>query len=136
MVESGFEELPQPGYWALMVLARGSTEANQLMGEMGVSKHAVSKLVDLLVSSGFVERRPNHADRRRTNLLLSAKGRKAARVIDDVARATENTFMEELGDEQFATLVQMLAKLAPPPVKSNSQVGGLVMGWTGQRKRS
>lgn len=113
LAESGFE-LPQPGYWALMVLARGGTEAGQLMGEMGVSKQAVSKLVDVLVSSGLVDRRPNDADRRRTDLLLSARGQKAAGIIEDAARATEEDFIAELGAERFANVVQMLARLANP----------------------
>ncbi|MGH8987497.1 MAG: MarR family winged helix-turn-helix transcriptional regulator [Acidimicrobiales bacterium] len=112
LVERGFEELPQPGNWALMVLARGATDASQLVGEMGVSKQAVSKLIDALVDGGFVDRKPNDADRRRTDLLLTTKGRRAARVIADAARATEETFVTELGAERFAELVEVLAQLA------------------------
>jgi DNA-binding MarR family transcriptional regulator len=112
LAERGFEELPQPGYWALMILAWDSTDASQLIAEMGVSKQAVSKLVDALVNSGFVDRRPNDADRRRTDLLLTAKGRRAAKVIADAARATEENFVTKLGAERFADLVQMLAELA------------------------
>lgn len=112
LAECGFEELPQPGYWALMALARGGTEAGQLMTEMGVSKQAVSKLVDVLVTSGFVTRKPNRVDRRRTDLLLTAKGRKAAGVIEDAARATEEGFVAELGTDRFENVVKMLAQLA------------------------
>ena len=71
--------MPQPGYWALTILARGGTDASLLIGEMGVSKQAVSKLVDTLVTTGFVHRRPNDTDRRRTDLLLSVRGGQAAR---------------------------------------------------------
>ena len=79
---------------------------------MGISKQAVSKLVDVLVTEGFVDRKPNDADRRRTDLLLSAKGRRAADVIGDAVQATEDTFVRELGPERFADLVEMLAQLA------------------------
>jgi len=112
LAEAGLGELPQPAYWALMVLAQGGSEAGQLMDEMGVSKQAVSKLVDALARSGFVTRKPNHTDRRRTDLVLSAKGRRAAAVIDDVARATQQSFIAELGADRFASLVQMLTQLA------------------------
>lgn len=112
LAESGLGELPQPGYWALMILARGGTEAGQLMDEMGVGKQAVSKLVDVLVTSGLVIRKPNHADRRRKDLLLSARGRRAAGVIEDAARATEETLIAELGADRFANLVKMLTQLA------------------------
>lgn len=112
LAESGFQELPQPGYWALMLLDRGAIDAGQLMAGMGVSKQAVSKLIDILVTSGFVTRRPNRADRRRTELLLSAKGRKAAHLIEDAARATEEAFIAQLGADQFANVVQALALMA------------------------
>lgn len=112
MAESGLAELPQPGYWALMVLAGGGTEAGQLVDEMGVGKQAVSKLVDVLVTSGLVIRKPNHTDRRRKDLLLSAKGRRAASIIEDAARATEASLIAELGADRFASLVQMLTQLA------------------------
>lgn len=112
LAESGFEELPQPAYWALMVLARGGTEAGHLMAEMGVSKQAVSKLVDTLVTSRYATRKPNRADRRRMDLLLTAKGRKAASVIEEAALATEDTFVSQLGTHRFADLVRLLAQLA------------------------
>jgi len=111
LAECGFDELPQPGYWALMVLARGGTDASELISEMGVSKQAVSKLVDALVTMGFVERKPNRADRRRSDLRLSAKGRRAAEVIGDAVRTTEEAFVNELGFERFADLVQMLVQV-------------------------
>ncbi len=112
LAHRGFDALPQPGYWALMILARGGTDASQLMSEMGVTKQAVSKLVDALVTGGFVDRRPNDADRRRTDLRLSAEGRRAAMVIADAVQATERRFINELGTQRFADLVQMLAQLA------------------------
>lgn len=112
LAKCGYEELPQPGYWALMVLARGGTDAGRLMREMGVSKQAVSKLVDTLVGTGFVDRGPNEADRRRTDLSLTAKGRQATRVIGDAVRGTDKSFVAELGAEPFADFVQKLAQLA------------------------
>jgi DNA-binding MarR family transcriptional regulator len=111
LAERGFDELPQPGYWALMVLARGGTDASHLIREMGISKQGVSKLVDALVKLGFVDREPNGADRRRTDLRLSAKGRQAADVIGGAVRTTEETFVNELGVKRFEDLVQMLTEV-------------------------
>jgi DNA-binding MarR family transcriptional regulator len=111
LAECGFNGLPQPGYWALMILGRGGTDASQLIREMGVSKQAVSKLVDALATMGFVDRMPNRADRRRSELRLSAKGRRAADVIGEAVRTTEEAFVNELGAKQFTDLVQMLAQV-------------------------
>lgn len=117
LVEGGFAELPQPGSWALMVLARGATDAGQLVAELGVSKQAVSKLVDALVEGGFVDRAPNETDRRRVDLVLSTKGWRAARVIADAARATEEVFIAEIGADRFAALVEVLGELAAGGVR-------------------
>jgi DNA-binding MarR family transcriptional regulator len=111
LIECGFEGMPQPGYWALMVLARGGTDASQVIREMGVSKQAVSRLVDALVTMGFVDRRPNPADRRRSELRLSEMGRRAAEVIGEAVRTTEESFISELGEKRFKDLTQMLTQV-------------------------
>ena len=112
LYEQGLTRLPQSGYWALTVLGTGGTDARHLMGELGVSKQAVSKLVDALVRDGYVERRPHPTDRRRTDLVLSASGRRAADAITDAVRATDTAFARELGAERFAELVDLLTALA------------------------
>ncbi len=109
--ERGLDELPQPGYWALMILSRGGSDAGQLIAEMGVSKQAVSKLVDALVTLGFVDRTPNAVDRRRTDLRLSAKGRQAAMIIGEAVRTMDETLAGELGPKRLDGLVQMLTQL-------------------------
>jgi DNA-binding MarR family transcriptional regulator len=105
-------DLPQPGTWALMAIARGEAEPNQLMARMGVSKQAISKLVDRLVASDFVERTPNRTDRRRTDLTLTDKGREAVRVMTTAVGATEEAIVTEVGADSFADLTRMLAQLA------------------------
>ena len=109
--ERGFDELPQPGYWALMILSRGESDAGQLITEMGVSKQAVSRLVDALVTLGFVDRKPNTVDRRRSDLRLSAKGRQAADLIGEAVKTMEESLVSELGAERLDDLVQMLTQL-------------------------
>ena len=103
--------MPQPGYWALTILARGGTDASLLIGEMGVSKQAVSKLVDTLVTTGFVHRRPNDTDRRRTDLLLSVRGGQAAEVILDAVREVNETLAIEVGTQRFSDLLEILVQL-------------------------
>ena len=110
--KAGFGDLPQPGYWALSALAGGAGDASRLVSEMGASKQAVSKLVDALVDAGYVDRKANEADRRRTELHLTARGRKAVGVIEKAVRATEERFATELGTESLAGLVRMLEHLA------------------------
>jgi DNA-binding MarR family transcriptional regulator len=82
------------------------------MVEMGVTKQAVSKLVDTLVTAGYVDRRSNQADRRRSDLHLTTKGRKAARIIESAVKSTERGFIAEVGAESFGQLRQALDRLA------------------------
>jgi DNA-binding MarR family transcriptional regulator len=112
LAEAGLGDLPQRGYWVLMAIHRGVREASQLVPEMAISKQAVSKVVETLVASSYLERGPNAADRRRTDLLLTAKGRKAVGVIAAAVAATEETLIAELGSESFLQLRQMLEQLA------------------------
>jgi DNA-binding MarR family transcriptional regulator len=112
LADAGLGDLPQPGYWALMALHRGVAEASQLVTEMGVSKQAVSKLVDTLVANDYVERKPHGADRRRIELRLTDKGRKAVKVVTAAASATERRLVAELGSESFALLTRLLEQLA------------------------
>jgi DNA-binding MarR family transcriptional regulator len=110
--DAGLAGLPRPGYWLLMALASGSKDASQLVGAVGVSKQAISKVVDTLVLEGFVERRPNAEDRRRTDLVLTQKGARTVDVVRDGVRVAEQAFVDEVGAAPWATTVATLAALA------------------------
>lgn len=112
LAAAGFGDLPQRGYWALTAIGAGAGDASQLVSQMGVSKQAISKLVDVLVASGFVDRETDPIDRRRTALHLTAKGRKAVAVIEQAVKVTEQEFATELGAASFEDLARMLARLA------------------------
>lgn len=112
LAEAGFGDLPQPGYWAVMALDAGVHEHRRLAAELGVSKQAVSKLVEGLVVRGFVERRPDPADRRRSRLLLTDRGRAAAAVIDAATGAAETVLARQVGADAFEQLGRTLGRLA------------------------
>ena len=112
LTEGGLGDLPQPGYWALTALAKGAHDASHLMIEMGVTKQAVSKLVDTLVTAGFVERRSNQADRRRSDLLLTTRGRKAVSIIESAVKITERRLIAEVSARTFSQLRQALEEVA------------------------
>ncbi len=104
--------LPRPGYWLLMGLASGARDATQLVETIGVTKQAVSKVVEALVSEGFVLRTTNVGDRRRTDLVLSAKGLRTVEVIRSAVRGAEQAFVEEVGAAAWNDAVATLATLA------------------------
>jgi DNA-binding MarR family transcriptional regulator len=112
--EAGHGDLPQPGYWALAALGSGTADAGDLVALMGISKQGVSKLVDLMVGGGFVERQVNQADRRRTNLVRTRRGHDAAGVIATTVAATDAALAALLGLNDLTALRRLLIPLLAP----------------------
>ena len=108
---AGLADLPQRGYWALMALDGGARDATQLVSAMGISKQAVSKLVDLLVEGAFVDRQADRLDRRKVVLVLTRKGRRAVEVIRTAVEATERDIVATIGEAAFSELCQTLEVL-------------------------
>jgi DNA-binding MarR family transcriptional regulator len=109
--EAGYSDLPQPGFWALDALAAKDCDASQLVSQMGISKQAVSKLVDQLVASAYVERLDSPSDRRRVVLRLTAKGRKAARVLRGAIDQTDRALVRRHGTDSLAHLRRLLGEV-------------------------
>ena len=78
---------------------------------MGISKQAVSQLIETLVTMDYVVRRPAPDDRRRTLLQLTARGRGAARIIDRTVAGLEAQMANALGRERLQLLHRALVEL-------------------------
>lgn len=110
---AGFGDLPQRGVWAVSALAQSKPglSGRDLVSRMGISKQAVSQLVDSLVALGYVARRPSPDDRRRTLLQLTARGRGAVRCIDQAVARIESGMAGTLGRERLLELHRALVDL-------------------------
>jgi DNA-binding MarR family transcriptional regulator len=113
LADAGFADLPQRGVWAVSALAQSKPglSGRDLVARMGISKQAISQLVESLVALGYVARRPAADDRRRTLLHLTARGRGAARVIDETVARIEAGMAETLGEDGLRELHRALAEL-------------------------
>jgi DNA-binding MarR family transcriptional regulator len=85
---------------------------------MGISKQAISQLVETLVTLGYVARRPAADDRRRTLLHLTSRGRSAARIIDATVADVEETMANAIGRERLQELHRALVELDEATVGS------------------
>ncbi len=81
--EAGFDDIPKLGPRLLGgILRNGGTvgSASKVGRDFGISKQAASKLIDILVIRGYVDRGVDPEDRRKLSLELTERGRAAAEV--------------------------------------------------------
>jgi DNA-binding MarR family transcriptional regulator len=95
---AGFTDLPRNGALVLAGIARFGDSLGPIVDELGVSRQAVSQLIDALVLRGYVERSENARDRRRLVIELTEKGEAAAETI----RAAVDSVNERLAQRVSA----------------------------------
>lgn len=102
LAAEGFDDVPRNGPFVLGALARGEVSAVELSRWMGLSKQAVSQLLDTLVLRGYVTREVNPDDRRRLSLALTERGRAAAEVTRDEVEAVDEELRRRLTPDELA----------------------------------
>jgi DNA-binding MarR family transcriptional regulator len=89
LAESGFDDVPRNGAYLLARVYGGRYAVADLIRGLGISKQAVSQLVDTMVTRGYIERKPDADDRRRMRLTLTPRGEAAATVSWQAATRTD-----------------------------------------------
>ena len=117
---SGSGDLAQAGYWLLDAMSGTARTATELVGLLQISKQAVSQLLDALAVQGYVERRPDPADRRRTLLHLTRRGDEAVAVMRDAVTAVDTAVADRIGQDTIEELRGALRRF----VGSSSPQGG------------
>jgi len=108
----GIDDLPRNGAFVLAYLSRGdeSVVVDTIRG-LGVTKQAVSQLLDTLVVRGFITREVDADDRRRMTIGLTDRGRGAAAAIFAATTAIDDELAEMLSPGDMAGLRAGLAAL-------------------------
>jgi len=76
--DAGFDDMPRNGAFLLARVYDGRTAVGDLARELGISKQAVSQLIDTMVMRGYLQRSPAAEDRRRVELTFTERGDEAA----------------------------------------------------------
>jgi DNA-binding MarR family transcriptional regulator len=79
----GIDDLPRNGAFILAGIDPSGGPRQDLPAELGVTKQAVSLVIDVLVNRGYLERHSDPGDRRRVVLELTARGQD---VVDATVR--------------------------------------------------
>jgi DNA-binding MarR family transcriptional regulator len=107
----GIDDLPRNGVFVLTGVDASGGPMPDLPSDLGVTKQAVSQLVDILVSQGYLERGPDPDDRRRVSLKLTERGEEvveaSVRAVDEV----DHQLSHRVTPEQVAAMRTVLIAL-------------------------
>jgi DNA-binding MarR family transcriptional regulator len=90
----------------------GETSPSRLAASTGLTRGAVSKLVDRLVRKSLATRAEAHEDRRYQDVKLTAAGRALVPKLAALADRNDEEFFSCLSAEERTTLMATLRKLA------------------------
>lgn len=116
LAAAGYDDLPRNGAFVVGGMARDASTrdatgagAADLARQLGVSKQAVSQLLDTLELRGYLDRHPDATDRRRMVIELTERGRAAAEAIEQANTAMDGRVVELIGDDGLRVLRRHLA---------------------------
>jgi len=118
LAASGFDDLPRDGVYTVASIAAGEISPATLRVQLGVSKQAVSQLLDSLVLRGYVQRSIDTVDRRRMRLGLTDRGQEVAALSRAAIDGVERRLTETVGVERVRhtreTLEALIALASEP----------------------
>jgi DNA-binding MarR family transcriptional regulator len=116
--DAGFDDMPRNGAYVLARVYDDGSAFAGLTRELGISKQAVSQLIDTMVMRGYLERTPDTEDRRRMLLTLTPRGEAAATVSWQAATEADDELARRLTPAGVAALrtgLMALCEMADEP---------------------
>lgn len=116
----GFGDIrPVHGFMFKCITPNGATGI-ELAEYLGISKQAVSKMVDYLEKSGYVMRQAHPTDKRGKIIVLTERGWLAVKAKDEILTEIEQKWIENIGIERMQMLKEDLKKLVYEANEGNS----------------
>ena len=122
--QAGIDDLPRNGASILAGIAAPAGARPDLPGDLGVTKEAVSQVIDTLVSRGYVVRGPDPDDRRRISLGLTERGQAAVEAVRRGVTAVDQQLTDQIGPEQMAAMRSALRVLSEISIGGHPTVAG------------
>ncbi len=102
--DAGFDDMPRNGAYVLARVYDDDSPFARLTRELGISKQAVSQLIDTMVMRGYLLRSPDTEDRRRMLLHMTPRGEAAATVSWQAATGVDDELLARLSADGVAAL--------------------------------
>jgi DNA-binding MarR family transcriptional regulator len=109
---AGFADLGSSDGFVFRSLAGGPMTVSALAGHLEITKQGAAQIIDDMERRGYVERRPDPADRRAKLVRLSARGERALAIARRFHRACERRLARTYGAQAVSTLRIMLEAIA------------------------
>ena len=99
--------------WVLLreLHERGQTASGELADSLGLTRGAVSKIVDKLDVKGWIQTEAKEGDSRFRLLSLTRAGRRSLPVLAEIADQNDARYFDCLNAREKSTLRELLAKL-------------------------
>jgi DNA-binding MarR family transcriptional regulator len=104
LAAAGYDDLPRNGAFVIGGMANHGAALGDLVKQLGVSKQAISQLIDTLVLRGYLERHADEADRRRMTIELTERGRSAAAAVRSGVTAVDDELVRRVSPAELAGL--------------------------------
>ncbi|MGG0844985.1 MarR family winged helix-turn-helix transcriptional regulator [Peribacillus simplex] len=109
--ELGFGDIrPAHGFMFKCIIPNGATGI-ELAEYLGITKQAVSKMVDYLEKSGYVMRQTHPTDKRGKIIVLTERGWLVVKAKEKILTEIEGRWSENIGTERMQMLKKDLSKL-------------------------
>ena len=108
----GIDDLPRNGAFILAGIDTSGGPRADLPSELGVTKQAVSQVIDVLVNRGYLERHGDPGDRRRVVLELTDRGREVVQAVQRGVEAVDRRLEERVPPEQVDAMRSALIALS------------------------
>ncbi len=130
----GIDDLPRNGSFFLVGIDDDGRYGPDLPAELGVSKQAVSQLIDTLVQRGYLTRSADPDDRRRIALEVTGRGREVVEATLRAVVEVDRQLGQRVSPEQVEGMRSALRALAE--VKSTAVDTGTGVGRRVRQLRS
>jgi len=107
----GIDDLPRNGAFILAGIDTTGGPRADLPSDLGVTKQAVSQVIDILVHRGYLGRSPDPDDRRRITLELTERGQQAVDAVLRGVEAVDLQLQEHVSPEQIEAMRSVLLSL-------------------------
>jgi DNA-binding MarR family transcriptional regulator len=97
---------------ALSRLTAGEVTQQDLGGYLGLEKSTVSRLLDGMTAKGWVDRRPDPANRRYRTVRLTPAGERTARQVAEAVRQRHDRILAALTPDERSAVTVALGALA------------------------